>query len=99
VPETPSIELPPSTTPLKHDPTLTAFAQLAAFCLGCERSFISLIDHEHQHIVAEATRGVSLHNPEQCLPGGELFCGAQKLPVEFGLCPDIMHVFTAEDDK
>jgi hypothetical protein len=57
------------------------------------------MDHKHQYIVAEATRSVSLHNPEHCLPGDELFCGPRRLPVAFGICPDTMHVFTAEDDK
>jgi hypothetical protein len=28
-----------------------------------------------------------------------LCLGAQKLPVAWGLCPDTIHVFTAEDDK
>jgi len=93
------LELPPGTLKLKQDPTLTAFTQLAAFRLECERSFISLIDHEHQYILAEATRSVSLHNPEKCLPGDELFVGAVKLPAAWGLCPDTLHVFTAEDDK
>ena len=93
------LELPPGTSKLKQDPTLTALAQLAAFRLGCERSFISLIDHENQFILAEATRSVSLQNPEKSLPGDELFVGAAKLPAAWGLCPDTLHVFTAEDDK
>src|ERR1700683_2219653 len=62
VPE--SLELPPSASLLSHDPTLTAFAQLAAFRLDCERGFISLIDHEQQYVLAEATRSISLLNPE-----------------------------------
>ena len=93
------LELPPGTSKLKQDPTLTAFAQLAAFRLESERSFISLIDHENQYILAEATRSVSLQNPEKSLPGDELFAGAVKLPAAWGLCPDTLHVFTAEDDK
>ncbi|KAE9374282.1 hypothetical protein N431DRAFT_371753 [Stipitochalara longipes BDJ] len=93
------LELPPGTSKLRQDPTLTAFTQLAAFRLDTERSFISLIDHEHQYILAEATRSVSLQNPEKCLPGDELFVGAVKLPAAWGLCPDTLHVFTAEDDK
>jgi hypothetical protein len=28
-----------------------------------------------------------------------LCLGAQKLPLAWGLCPDTIHVFTAEDDK
>lgn len=38
---------------VSSDLALNAFAQLAALKLNCERSFISLMDHEHQYIIAE----------------------------------------------
>jgi hypothetical protein len=38
------------------DTALTAFAQLCAHRLNCERAFISIITDSKQYIVAEATR-------------------------------------------
>jgi hypothetical protein len=38
------------------DTALTAFAQLCAHKLNCQRSFISIITDAKQYIVAEATR-------------------------------------------
>ena len=99
MPAIPSVKLPPDSAALPHDPTLTAFAQLAAFRLDCERGCISLIDHQHQYILAEGTRSVSLHNPEQCRPGDELWVGATKLDAGFGLCPDTIHVFDSDNEK
>lgn len=64
---------------LSHDPTLTAFAQLGAFRLNCERSFISLMDYDNQYILAEATRSVSLQSPEQCDEGDEVYLGPRVL--------------------
>jgi hypothetical protein len=38
---------------VSSDLALNAFAQLAALKLNCQRSFISLMDHENQYIIAE----------------------------------------------
>jgi hypothetical protein len=43
--------------------TLTSFAQLAALRLDVERVFLSVLDRDKQHIIAEATRTVSLTDP------------------------------------
>ncbi|KAH7330510.1 hypothetical protein BKA65DRAFT_554483 [Rhexocercosporidium sp. MPI-PUGE-AT-0058] len=66
---------------LSHDSTLTAFAQLGACRLDCQRSFISLMDHERQYILAEATRSVSLLNQEDCNPGDEVYLGPRILDL------------------
>lgn len=83
IPSTPAIDWPEDTahTTLRHDPTLTAFAQLGAFRLNVPRAVISLIDHEYQWVVAEATRSVSLRDPNKTDPGDELFCGTVRLPA------------------
>jgi signal transduction histidine kinase/DNA-binding NarL/FixJ family response regulator len=81
---------------LALDTTLTGLAQLAAFKLDCRRSFISLIDHENQYIIAEATKTVSLETGAN--HGSEddaIFLGATTIDLLFGVCPDTMTMFTA----
>ncbi|KAF8862084.1 hypothetical protein BDZ45DRAFT_799469 [Acephala macrosclerotiorum] len=99
IPSTPSIDWPEDTdhTSLRHDPTLTAFAQLGAFRLNVPRAIISLIDHEYQWVVAEATRSVSLQDPTKMDPGDELWCGTIRVPQNWGLCPETIHTFNCED--
>ncbi|PBP15573.1 M3R8, histidine kinase-group I protein sequence [Diplocarpon rosae] len=82
---------------LMHDPTLTAFTQLAAYRLDCERSFISLMDYDYQYILAEATRSVSLLAQDQCDPGDEVYLGPRVLDRVWGVCPNTLQVFTAKD--
>ena len=91
-------EIPDDPT-LAHDPTLTAFAQLGCFRLDCERSFISLMDHDTQYIIAEATRSVSLNDPEKSEEGDNLYLGARMLDLVWGVCPHAIQVFTAKDDS
>ncbi|CAD6448428.1 0c37da83-339e-4224-9175-4ae7ee6e4e69 [Sclerotinia trifoliorum] len=83
---------------LRHDPTLTAFAQLGAYRLNTERSFISLMDSHNQYIIAEATRSVSLHTRDFTKPGDEIFLGARILDMHWGICPNTIQIFTAKDD-
>ncbi|KAF7865758.1 hypothetical protein EAF04_005923 [Stromatinia cepivora] len=83
---------------LRHDPTLTAFAQLGAYRLNTERCFISLMDSHNQYIIAEATRSVSLHTRDLTKPGDEIFLGARILDMHWGICPNTIQVFTAKDD-
>ena len=82
---------------LSHDPTLTAFAQLGAFRLNCQRSFISLMDHDNQYILAEATRSVSLNDQKVSDPGDEVYLGARVLDMVWGVCPNTIQVFTSRD--
>ncbi|KAL2067557.1 hypothetical protein VTL71DRAFT_1982 [Oculimacula yallundae] len=82
---------------LNHDSTLTAFAQLGAWRLNCERSFISLMDHEYQYVLAEATRSVSLIYQDQCEPDDEVYMGPRIIDFGWGVCPNTIQVFTAKD--
>ena len=79
---------------ISPEPTLTALAQLAALKLQTQRSFISIIDHNSQYILAEATRSVSLNEKEIHAEGDALYLGIQSLPLEWGVCPSTMKVFT-----
>jgi len=81
---------------LSHDPTLTAFAQLGAFRPNCERSFISLMVHNNQYILAEATRNVSLDAWDKTDPGDEVYLGPRVL---HSVCPNTVQVFTAKGTK
>lgn len=76
---------------------MTAFAQLAAFRLDVPRAIISLIDHEYQFVLAEATRTVSLQDSKKTDPGDELVVGTVRLPAPWGLCPGTMDTFDCED--
>ncbi|KAM3082160.1 hypothetical protein ACMFMG_004608 [Clarireedia jacksonii] len=82
---------------LIHDPTLTAFAQLGAFRMDTETSFISLMDTENQYIIAEATRSTSLYDRDKCDEGDSIFIGARILDMHWGVCPYTVKVFTAKD--
>ena len=44
------------------DPALTAFAQLGSLKLNTQRTLISLFSRHNQHVIAEATRTLSLQN-------------------------------------
>ncbi|KEY71306.1 hypothetical protein S7711_05898 [Stachybotrys chartarum IBT 7711] len=90
-------EAPSSLTPaLSSDITLNALAQLAVFRFGCKRSFISLIDGQNQHIIAETTSSVSLTNGEQHGPDDGIYLGVSTLDLAFGVCPYAVKLFTGQ---
>ncbi|KUJ11665.1 uncharacterized protein LY89DRAFT_229246 [Mollisia scopiformis] len=61
------------------------------------RAIMSLIDHEHQYVLAEATRSVSLYDPKKTEQGDELWVGSVQLPLKWGICPDTLHTFISGD--
>ena len=79
---------------ISTEPTLTALAQLGALKLQCQRSFVSIIDHNSQFILAEATRSVSLRHRDIHKEGDALYLGIQSLPLYWGVCPSTMKTFT-----
>ncbi|ERF77003.1 hypothetical protein EPUS_06871 [Endocarpon pusillum Z07020] len=79
---------------LSPDPALTAFAQLGTLKLNCERAFIGIIDHKTHHVIAEATRTISLQDKDKHAEGDALYCGLQALPIHWGICPSTIHVFS-----
>ena len=87
---------PPGPQPiLNPDPTLNALVQLGALRLDCRRSFVSLIDREHQYVVAEMTRTHSIREARHD-PGDMISFGVCKLEVCFGVCPTTMKAFLDE---
>ena len=93
--------VPPSPS-LKHDPTLTAFAQLGAFRLDCERAYKSIINHDKEFLLAEATRSLMLTDPEQwdkSITNDRPYLGPRALDINFGVCSNAIKIFTALDDS
>jgi GAF domain-containing protein len=69
-----------------NDTTLTALAQLATLRLDCCRAFVSLIDSNHQYVLAEATRTLSLRSDARHLEGDGLWLGSVVLERSKGVC-------------
>lgn len=92
MPSPEELDLPDDSRLLSHDPTLTAFAQLGAYRMDCQRSFISLMDHDNQYVLAEATRSVSLLQQDECDPGDEIYIGPRILDFSWGICPNSMYI-------
>ena len=65
------------------DASLAAFCQLAAMRLSAARSLISLIDDEHQYILAEATPKTSLRANSPLNKGNDLGFGHVRLPRRY----------------
>lgn len=89
-------EFRPSPPSLAVDPQLTALAQLAAFRTNCQRSCISIIDHQAQHVIAEATRSISVFDQKLRDADDALLFGAQSLPLGWSLCSGTLGVYSGE---
>ncbi|KAJ5546856.1 hypothetical protein N7494_004441 [Penicillium frequentans] len=82
--EAPTGDEQPTASVLSSDITLNALAQLGVYRLGCNRSFVSIIDRDSQFIIAEATKSVSLRITDQHLPDDGVYLGARRLDLEWG---------------
>lgn len=78
---------------------MTALTQLGVYRFGCNRSFVSIIDGEQQHLISEATASVSLRNEDNHLPNDGIFLGVQTLDLEWGVCPHAIRLFTGQDSS
>ncbi|KAI9155617.1 Sensor histidine kinase GacS [Paramyrothecium foliicola] len=81
---------------LSSDITLNALAQLAVLRFGCNRSFISLIDGQNQHIIAETTSSISLRDGSKHGPDDGVYLGVSTLDLAFGVCPHAVKLFTGQ---
>ncbi|KAL3441448.1 hypothetical protein BJX65DRAFT_288529 [Aspergillus insuetus] len=82
---------------LSSDITLTALTQLGVYRFGCNRSFVSLIDGENQHIISEATASISLRDRERHRELDGLYLGVTTLDLIFGVCPHAVKLFSGQD--
>ncbi|KAJ6006414.1 hypothetical protein N7451_004358 [Penicillium sp. IBT 35674x] len=95
--EAPTGDEQPTASVLSSDITLNALAQLGVYRLGCNRSFVSIIDRDSQFIIAEATKSVSLRITDQHLPDDGVYLGARRLDLQWGVCPHTIRLFTSQD--
>lgn len=87
----------PASCELAKDITLTALAQLGIHRFNANRSFVSIIDGELQHIIAEATASVSLRDKNRHLPDDGIYLGARSLDLVWGVCPHTIRLFTGRE--
>lgn len=80
------------------DNALTAFAQLGALRLNTRRALISLLSTEHEYVVAEATRTISLQADTVHEAGDALWLGTSVIPRSSGICEHILD-FQVEQDS
>ncbi|KGO77364.1 CheY-like superfamily [Penicillium italicum] len=66
--------------------TMTSFAQLAALRLNVERVFISVLDRDQQHILAEATKSLNLNNPAVHEDNDGVWLGASDTRKAWSVC-------------
>jgi hypothetical protein len=59
----------------------------------------TIMNPESQFILAEATRSVSLNSRDQCDEGNEVYLGPRVLDMVWGVCPNTIQVFTAQDNS
>jgi hypothetical protein len=87
----------PTSCELAKDITLTALAQLGVLRFNANRSFVSIIDGDTQHIIAEATGSISLRNKDRHAPGNGIYLGARSLDLVWGVCPHTIRLFTGRE--
>ncbi|KAJ5494652.1 CheY-like superfamily [Penicillium fimorum] len=84
----------PTGCELAKDITLNALAQLGVLRFNANRCFVSIIDGETQHIIAETTGSVSLRDKNRHKPGDGIYLGARSLDLVWGVCPHTVKLFT-----
>ncbi|KAJ5989587.1 hypothetical protein N7481_004797 [Penicillium waksmanii] len=74
------------------DPVLTAFAQLGTLRLDSKRAFISLFGRNEVHILAEATRTLSLQNEADHIEDDALWIGSCTMSYGRSLCKAVLNL-------
>ncbi|KAI9927481.1 hypothetical protein MW887_003096 [Aspergillus wentii] len=72
-----------------RDTALAAFAQLGALRLNARRAIISLFDRTHQHVLAEATKTLSLQSDTVHELEDRLWLGVRVIPREDSVCSHV----------
>ncbi|KAJ5576440.1 CheY-like superfamily [Penicillium sp. DV-2018c] len=89
----------PAGCTLAEDIPLNALAQLGVLRFKANRCFVSIIDGDTQHIIAETTGSVSLRDKEHHLPGDGIYLGARSLDLIWGVCPHTVRLFTGRSPE
>jgi hypothetical protein len=74
------------------DTALTAFAQLIALRLHCQRAIVSLIDHENEYFLAESTSTLSLLDGEASKQNASLSISGARVPRKASLCEETLRL-------
>lgn len=91
------VEEHPAPADLSKDIALTALTQLGVHRLNANRAFVSIIDGDSQHIIAEATKSISLRDKSKHASNDDIYLGTLSLDLQWGVCPFIMPLFTGQD--
>jgi hypothetical protein len=65
---------------------MTSFAQLAALRLNVERVFITVLDRDVQHVIAEATKSLNLNDPSIHDENDNVWLGAPDTRKTWSVC-------------
>ncbi|KAJ9607566.1 hypothetical protein H2200_007644 [Cladophialophora chaetospira] len=84
---------------LSQDPILNGLAQLGALRLGCDRSFVSLLDTNNQYIIAETTRLTPLYQKNLDRTAQEVAFGACAIDIALSVCLTTLPVFANPDGR
>ncbi|CAG8930196.1 unnamed protein product [Penicillium salamii] len=77
-----------SRTQSSPNTTLTSFAQLAALRLNAQRAFITILNHDFQFVLAEATKTTNIGNSKLSAEGDGLFVGTSTLTKSWNICQE-----------
>lgn len=84
----------PNSARLSSDPVLNALAQLGVHRLKCNRAFVSLVDGQHEYIIAEVTESISLFDASHHVDGEQIAIGVRALDLASGVCAGTISAFT-----
>lgn len=79
------------------DTALTAFTQLIALRLGCQRAIVSLIDHENEYFLAESTSTLSLIDEIGPAQNAWLSISGARVSREASLCEKTLRLVPNQD--
>jgi len=79
------------------DTALTAFTQLIALRLVCQRAIVSLIDHENEYFLAESTSTLSLIDDDGPAQNAWLSISGARVPRESSLCEHTLSLVPNQD--
>lgn len=85
----------PEHASISTDPVLNGLTQLGACRTNADRAFVSLIDQEHQFVVAEMTTSISMFDSTDHAENHGVCIGVRSLDLFAGICAGTMPAFTS----
>ncbi|KAL4946485.1 hypothetical protein BDV06DRAFT_182626 [Aspergillus oleicola] len=87
-------EQPDNNKRIASDAALTGLARLGVLQFGCNRAFVLITDETNQHIIAEATKSVSLYDARKHKEKDGLYIGVRSLGLKWDVLPITIAFFT-----